>query len=556
MNPRVLGAVCAALLVISSAGCPAKKDAPGAGPSPEPSSPEPSSPESPAANHETVLPFDGMALSPTTTPALLAVIAESREHLDLESTSPSQALAVKATETAPTSVLAWLNRADVAISADDVALATARARALFDAQKGTATPAERLLLEVREARQVGDTDKALAAAEALVALAPTSPESHLVASRIHALRGEDERARTTAMKALELAPDSLGAHALLGESYTFREPRDLARAEHHFKKTVELRPGIAATYVSLGDVYRAGLDLEAASEQYGKAMAADPGYPVSSVKRGHVNSFLGHHDQARADYDKGIAVGEPRIALSLSNYRAFVSAHAGKPEDAIAELKALHDKVLAAGLPASEQHELETYTLGNRAIIALLVADMATGRLAGKPPGKPDGKPASENSGNALQTAVAAVTELIETYQRIASETRDPHDKHTANGLAAYWKSRRHLARGELEPALEQARSHHDLVEADSNPRKFESYHELLGLIALARGQYGDAIEHLRQADLQSEVFARYHLAIALDSSGQSDEARKLFREVADHNFNSADYAVLRKLARERAGGK
>ena len=144
------------------------------------------------------------------------------------------------------SILAWLHRANASLSADEASAATGKAKDL----QSKANPVERALLSIRTARQDGDLDRALKAAKNLVGLAPGSLEAHLVLSRIYTLRGEDEPARVAALEAAKIDPGSLPAHALLGESYTFREPRDLEKAAHHFKKTVELRPRIAATYVS------------------------------------------------------------------------------------------------------------------------------------------------------------------------------------------------------------------------------------------------------------------------------------------------------------------
>lgn len=530
-----LAATWLALAVISS-GCSRKTDS-------DSSEQKSATVKKPAANQTTggaaasaaqqPVAFDGLPLS-ATKPATAAMIDESSEHWDLESTTPAHDLAVRATESDPGSIMAWLHRANAALSPDESAHAAAKAEAL----KAGANPVELALLEVRLAREKNDTDGALQAAKKLTQLAPKSPEAHLVLSRVYTLRGEDVPARAAATEAAKLDPESLSAHALLGESYTFREPRDLAKAEHHFKKTTELRPKIAATFVSLGDVYRARLDLQAASAEYGKAMAADPRYPIGPIKRGHVNSFLGNYEQARADYDAGIALGNPRTALSLSSYRAFVSIHEGKPEAAIAELDDLLGRVRAAKLPAGEQNDLSTSVLENRAIIALHIADQAA-----------DEKSRTEAS----KRAGAAIAELVAEHQRIGAAAKDAQVAHQAKVAATYWHARLELAVGAFEKAVEHAEAYASAVAADTSPRKLERYHELRGLIALHRQKYAEAVEHLRKADLQTVVFAKYHLALALAAAGRADEARKLFREVADWSFNSPDYALLRKLASDKA---
>jgi hypothetical protein len=49
-------------------------------------------------------------------------------------------------------------------------------------------------------------------------------------------------------------------------------------------------------------------------------------------------------------------------------------------------------------------------------------------------------------------------------------------------------------------------------------------------------------------------MYSKYHLALALDGAQQKDEARKLFKEVGEWNFNNVGYALVRKDALARAG--
>ena len=81
-----------------------------------------------------------------------------------------------------------------------------------------------------------------------------------------------------------------------------------------------------------------------------------------------------------------------------------------------------------------------------------------------------------------------------------------------------------------------------------------EPYHELHGLISLKQQDYQASINHYRQADLSttpdvSDVKNIYMLARALQGAGQTDEASELLEEVANWNFNSVWFAMLRKEA-------
>ena len=83
-----------------------------------------------------------------------------------------------------------------------------------------------------------------------------------------------------------------------------------------------------------------------------------------------------------------------------------------------------------------------------------------------------------------------------------------------------------------------------------------ERYHELLGLSELMQENYEGAIQHYRQANLSTspgggDVKNVYMLATALQGAGQSDEANELMQEIADWNFNSVWFAMLREEAAE-----
>ena len=81
-----------------------------------------------------------------------------------------------------------------------------------------------------------------------------------------------------------------------------------------------------------------------------------------------------------------------------------------------------------------------------------------------------------------------------------------------------------------------------------------ERYHELLGLSALKQGDYDLAIEHYGQANLSTspgagDVKNAFMHAMALKEAGRTEEADEILQQVANWNFNSAWFAMLRKDA-------
>ena len=71
------------------------------------------------------------------------------------------------------------------------------------------------------------------------------------------------------------------------------------------------------------------------------------------------------------------------------------------------------------------------------------------------------------------------------------------------------------------------------LQEPVTSPRKLEPMHELLGHVYLLQGDYEKATEHFHQTNLNN-IYTRYHLALAEEGVGNTDEAQRLYREVAE----------------------
>ena len=104
----------------------------------------------------------------------------------------------------------------------------------------------------------------------------------------------------------------------------------------------------------------------------------------------------------------------------------------------------------------------------------------------------------------------------------------------------------------DTEGAAEHAEAITILVKDDENPRKLEGAQWVLGLSALQAGDYATAVTELRQADYANNIFVRYHLALAEEGAGNTEEARKLFTEVATFNFNSVGFALVGRDAAAR----
>lgn len=424
----------------------------------------------------------------------------------------------------PDFAYAWLNLGLVSFSTEEFSDSIKRAAAAAT----RASEGEQLLVQVNQRFLDGNFTEQLATAKLLAEKYPRSPRAWLNLSGVQIGQNQFKEGRDSLRKAMELDPAFVPAPLALATSYLFNEPRDMAQAEKYFRQTIALAPGEDNYYWLLGDVYRAGNRLEEAREYYKRATLLDPNDGTSPLKLGHVNSFLGRYDEARADYDRGLANAPLANKPFNANYRIFSWVHAGDAPTAVRELEKLAGEVDGMGLPADQRSGSKVFTLNNAVAISLhhnLHDDSARilGQLA----------PILRANARAVGT---------EEFSRIQE------------AQIAYLEGQLAARRGNHAEANKLAKKNAELVAGQNNPRKMENHHDLMGLIALLQKKYVQAVEHYRKADVTNNIYVKYHLALALAGAGQNEEARRLFKEVGVWNFNTVQFALVRKDALARAG--
>src|SRR5712691_4572759 len=275
----------------------------------------------------------------------------------------------------------------------------------------------------------------------------------------------------------------------------------------------------------VGDAYRAQKNLGKAREEYLRGHALEPRNAVLLVKAGHANTFLGDYAAARADYDSAMALGRANEKAAYAPFRAYVSVYAGDPAAAIAELNRLVASVDGMGVPDPKANKVAALT--NVVVIATHTKNRA-----------------------AVEQALKQLEPLL---MQQAEEAGNPAFTRGQQAQIAYLEGWWAARRGDYTAAQTQADRISRLLEPDANPRKLEPMHQLKGFIALYQGKYQEAAGHLRQGN-PFDPYVKYQLAVATEGAGDAAQAKKLFQEVADYNFNAIGFALVRKEARQKAG--
>lgn len=423
-----------------------------------------------------------------------------------------------AVEADPTFAYGYLNAANTSASLEEY-------KTQLDAAATHAETADegvRALIEIGQRGLENDAQAQLALARELTGTYPQSPRAWLTLAGIQSGLNQAAEARASIERAIAASPDFAPAYEALRLSYQSSEPVDLAAAETNARKVVELTPNESNAHENLGDALRAQGRLEDARAAYARAteLAADDAVPI--LKMAHIDSFLGNYEQARTEYDQAISKAREGEKVTFPNYKAFTWVHEGDPATAIEELKRIAGSIDGLGLEPNQARGVRIFTLSNQAEIAIYSEMFGVAR-----------ETLDERAELLLAQADVAGTDAFRRGQQ-------------AN--IAFWNGVLAAEQGEFETAQTALEELQGLVDTEKDPTAMDPAHYLMGLIALEQGDAEGAIPHLEQAPPGNQMW-KFHLGLAHEAAGNTAEAQELFEEVANFNFNSVDFALVRKDA-------
>jgi tetratricopeptide (TPR) repeat protein len=381
---------------------------------------------------------------------------------------------------------------------------------------------EKILFQINRTFIDNDAAKRIELAKALVAKYPQAPRAWLRLGFSEGSINHHVEARKAFQKAADLDPTLIGAPFALYVSYIFNEPKDFNKAKDSIETAIRLQPKEAKCYEGLGDVMRAMNQLEKARDAYTKAISLDPKLDAANLKKGHIDSFLGHFDAARADYEKSIAETQNVNKIGYSNFKAFTYIYAGQPDVALEELQKLVDSADSMGLPADQSDAAKLATLNNSLTVAL--------------------------HSNMLDQAQSVLDQIKKITEATIQRVQDPEFERQQRANLLLLEGQITARRRDYQTARNKAEENRKMVEKDSSPRKLEGYYGLLALVERLQGNNAKAVDLYKKADL-TILYVKYQYGLALNAAGNKEEAKKIFKEISQYNFNLVDFALVRKEA-------
>lgn len=393
-----------------------------------------------------------------------------------------------------------------------------------EAYRSTANETEKLLIDIELKEFARDYMGALELSQQLVVKHPNNPRAHWELGGRHYVVGQVNEARASLKKAVDLAPQYGATHLWYGNAFLSEPGKDLAKAEVEILAGQNLWPNKPISYDLLGDLRRAQNRLEEAAAAYTRQIELAPEIADGYSQRGHVYTFLGQYDKARADYANAIRLAKENGPVGYAGFRSLVSAYAGDPDRTIADLEQLYQAIDGMGVPDPEG--MKAQTLGWGIVLATHTKK--------------------------FDAAEKALTKLDSLRENLKKRSGSADINRGLELDATFDDGRLAAFKGDYPLAKRRAAEFMKLTANERSPTKNRSAHALLGFVALFEKRYDDAIKEFEQGDPDS-IYLRYHRALALEGAGRAAEATALFKDIASHNFNTVGYSLVRKDAIARA---
>jgi len=396
---------------------------------------------------------------------------------------------------------------------------------LADQNNKYCSEAELLLIKIGLSYFNTNWEDRLSLANKLVGLQPESPRAWIYLADIYTEDNQIEAARTSLKKAISLDESFHYAYQQLGFSYLNWQPNDFDKAIENMNKALELVPKSEQAYINLGDALRGGSKLEMARDKYAKAIELDSENALAYLKRAHADLFLDDIVSAKSDYHKAVQLADDINLVIYSNYAAFTEIYKGNMMTAFDELNLALEKVNHLDIAESQKLGQKIFTLQN--MIMLCVH--------------------SEQLNKAEKCLVKYADNIEKRLEGIHSERYALGQKAGVELYKIYLLAQK----GDYSKAYEKCEKVKEFYKKLDNEILMENYYGAKAYVLLKEKKYKDAILSFQKSDM-NEILNKYYLGMALEKTGEKEKAKQLYKEVAEFNFNSVEYALLRKDAMQK----
>ena len=384
---------------------------------------------------------------------------------------------------------------------------------------------EQCMLEVRTSYRENDTEKRMKYSKKILELIPENAFAHLRMAYTYWEVADIPNSRKYLLSAIGLDKYYGEAYSALIQNYSFDEPKSYNKAEKYASDLLSYNKNESYYHVTLGDVYRAQNKLEKAAEKYDDAYKTGTNNYFSAAKAGHAYTMF-NPSEARKKFDQAINDARNTNQKIGPEYaKVYTYLHEDDFQGAYTQLMRLKNNLDSYKLSDEKKQDELSSILWHEYFIKSHTGEH-----------------------DAAKTALAAQNVID-----LAIAKKSKNDRSVSNTKAGHLWAESHLEimKGNYDEAKSKLRRLKRMRTKENNPRKFDGYHNLMGMASLMSGNPEQGVEHFDKVVNPSNIYFRYFNGLANKASGNIEKAKKLFQEVATYNFNQLNYTVVRNKAIE-----
>ena len=381
-------------------------------------------------------------------------------------------------------------------------------------------------------------DKALECAIWLIENHPKTYESYVWLGQVQSDRNELSNAIKTLKKAIDINPDSyeafsllMGHHIAAGNQVMLpKNERDVELGIKYGDELIRIRSDHGLPYHLKANCYRQLGEFEKAKPLYEKSIEKRRGtssegnaYNVS----GHNYMFSGDIETARKRYLKAIELSKnnPNAWFSLNYYLTVSYIFENDYLGAV-------DNIIKVG----NQLDLMGFDEGSLLFIK--------GQVSWQ-------KMVCYAHNQMEEEAFTSLEKQIKYNKERAELLKDENVYRNIKANEQNLKAWLNILFGKYEEAKKNLLNLKKIQEQISDPTAMYEYYGFLGMANLMEGNYEEAVINFKKAD-NTNIYFNYFKALALKASGNEEESREMFKELASFNFSSWDIAIIRNLAKKQ----
>jgi tetratricopeptide (TPR) repeat protein len=362
---------------------------------------------------------------------------------------------------------------------------------------------------------------------------------------------------------------------------------DGSKQKEHLNKLLEILPNDLRVLEQAGIYYYAFVnDFKKALEYYNKATQIDPNFAPPYNMIGYTQVQLKNYDAAEAAFKKYIEL-VPNSPNSYDSYAEFLLTM-GDYDKSIENYQIAYEKdnqyttalagignnyVLKGDLEKAREYYMKQYeeaVLINEkfgSLFSMILTHAEEGDIDGAIKACESRFKSAEEQNqvqfkiSSLNTAGFILAEQGEPEKAASYYEKAAEIIETANLEDADRRSYQYFAgvnhcyilteQNQLDKATEEGKKCLKIAEQRQNPGELQVIHGQLGSLEIKKGNFQQALEHLKQADPQSP-YDWFQMAVAYEGMDMKDKANELFTQVANQNEVRLDLIVVRGKAKDK----